>query len=638
MMHIKEYCRINSISRRHLKRLIDKGTIPSNKINGQRYIIVPPSVDISNPSSQSPATFKAEIREYVGKCGKLYIKEALKRIREYEQATGIKVKGLSGRTLYGIAEGKRPVHHKLRKDSGTARNQLLAASKDKIEAMAGNLYIKLGEKNYRFVTTRIQELARDNESLYEIAAIPQPTLYRFVRNYLSPYESVWDFANDHKTFLKGLSKVQGAFTDDIEFMDYIAFDDRKADVAGSWYYNDAKQKWELRKVWYWIAIEMLTMMPVGWVVLPREPNSEDVINVLVQSMLKVGLPKKGYLFDNGIGYSERLCKFTHKVKLQCSGSGYFEKEYLPVAAYEPTHKSNIELFNRHIKKELDVWYKNYVGGSRDEVRNSGKRLMPEDCDHLVEEYISKADAYLTGDCVNRVRRKVIKGISYKTSINDLFEKHFKEFVPFEMDERSIRWALMDDSQVRSFKGRISVNRNGVRMDYQPADYCPALEGRKFITSVLPTAPSVMDLYAAESFIDNITGESFERGQYVTTLYSVRSLPDWEKQQLVYKGNLQKKNLARKLREKLLETALLQFPELIPIVNTHITIDGNAMNVRKRLLARMDKINENTPLNSIAEFIRHEAESISTGAGLTFNESTEESPIKLTIEGEELSSI
>ncbi|MBK9333877.1 MAG: hypothetical protein IPM96_16080 [Ignavibacteria bacterium] len=352
MIHIEKYSAANKISKRWVQELINRNIIASEKINGKRYIIAPPEIKSDASNLLPPEKFKSEIRTYVGKCGKLYIREALKRIKEYEQATGIKIKGLSGRTLYGIAEGKRSVYHKLRKDSGTARNPILAATKDKIEAMAGHLYMKLGEQNYRFVTTWIQELARANESLYEIAAIPQPTLYRYVRNFLAPYKSVWDFANDHKTFLKGLAKVQGAFTDDIEFMDYIAFDDRKADVAGSWYYNDAKQKWELRKVWYWIAIEMLTMMPVGWVILPREPNSEDVVNVLVQSMLKVGLPKKGYLFDNGIGYSERLCNFTGKVKLQCSGSGYFENEYLPVAAYEPTHKSNIELFNRHIKKSL----------------------------------------------------------------------------------------------------------------------------------------------------------------------------------------------------------------------------------------------------------------------------------------------
>jgi predicted site-specific integrase-resolvase len=43
MMHIEDYCQNNSISRRHVKRLVDKGVLASTKLNGQRYIIVPPS-------------------------------------------------------------------------------------------------------------------------------------------------------------------------------------------------------------------------------------------------------------------------------------------------------------------------------------------------------------------------------------------------------------------------------------------------------------------------------------------------------------------------------------------------------------------------------------------------------------------
>jgi hypothetical protein len=637
MMHIEEYCSTNKISRRQVERLLSTSQIPSEKINGQRYIITPPEIrgPVTN-SHLSPEKFKEEIRTFVDKCGKLYIKTALNRIAEYERATGHKICGLSGRTLYGIAEGKRSVFHKKRKDTGTSRNPNLAAVKEKIEAMAGKLYMTLGEKNMRFVTTRLQEQARDNESLYEIAAIPQSTLYRYVRNYLGQYDSVWDYANNHKAFQKSLMKVQGAFTDSIEFMDYIAFDDRKADVAGSWYYNEAKAKWELRKVWYWIAIEMLTMMPVGWVILPREPNSEDVINVLVQSMLKVGLPNKGYLFDNGIGNSERVQNFMIRIKQECTGSGHFEQDFIPVAPYEPTHKSNIELFNRHIKKELDVWYKNYVGGSREEVRNSGKRLMPEECDHIVEEYISKADAYLTGDCVNRERRKVIKSKMYKTSTNDLFEKFWNKYTGWFPDEKTIRWALMDETQIKTYNGKISLNRSGVRFDYQPADYCPALEGRKFILAILPTNLAKIDLYATEDFVDTVTGESFERGKYVTTLFSTRDLPSSERQQLVFKSNTQKKNLAKKLKEKLLETALLQFPDLIPIVNTYITINGEALDMRKQLLARMNSINENTPLNSIAEFIRHEVEVISGGTELTYDGIDEDIfAMKLTVEGEEI---
>lgn len=258
---------------------------------------------------------------------------------------------------------------------------------------------------------------------------------------------------------------------------------------------------------------------------------------------------------------------------------------------------------------------------------------------MVEDYISRAEAYLTGDCVKRERYKVIKAKRYKTSTNDLFDKQWNKYTSYFLDETSIRWALMDDSQVKTFNCDITITRHGVRFNYQPVDYCPALEGRKFIISVLPTNLSKMDLYATEDFIDSVTGASYERGQYVTTLVSMRDLPAAERQQLVFKGNNQKKQLARKLKEKLLETALLQFPDLIPIVNTFITVDGKALDVRKQLLAKMHSITEHTPLNSIADFIRTECTALSEDKStteLTYEEANKKGndSLDLTIEGED----
>ena len=186
MMHIEEYCRINNITRRWVKELINRNQISSEKINGKRYIICPPPVNSTDTSNLLPPDkFKAEIRTYVQRAGKLYIKTALKRISEYELATGTKICGLSGRTLYGIAEGKRAVYHRKRKDTGKARNSNLAAAREKIEAIAGHWFIKLGEKNPRYITTLLQERASHYKSLYQLVAIPHPKHFRYVINYTS---------------------------------------------------------------------------------------------------------------------------------------------------------------------------------------------------------------------------------------------------------------------------------------------------------------------------------------------------------------------------------------------------------------------------------------------------------------------
>lgn len=632
MMHIDEYSSAYNISRRQVERLIDSNQLPSTKINGQRFIITPPPADAPDIEVDK---FKEEIRTYVKTAGKQYVKVALKRIKEYERATGKSIRGLSNKVLYKIAAGHMPVFHKKRCDAGTVKNNNLLMSKEKVEAIAAKLYVECGEPNTKFVTTRIQEMAREEKSLYEVAAIPQTTLYAHLRKFIASNDlkSCWLYCNRHKDFLKRLPTVQGAFTDRNEFMDYIAFDDRKADVAGSWYFDEVSNKWKMRKVWYWIAIEMLTMMPLGWVILPREPNSEDVIKVLLQTMLQAGLPKKGYLFDNGIGNSVRVQKFMERVKMQSAGSGYFTRDFVPVAPYEPTHKSNIELFNRHIKKEHDVLFKNYVGGSREEVRHSGKRLMPEECDHIVEEYVKSAEAYLTGICVNRIRNKVIKSKLHKLSTSELFNKFFNKYEPYYLSEQSLRWALMDDTQIKTYDGRIRIYREGVRFDYQAADYLPALEGRKFIISMLPTNLSKMDLYATEDFIDPHTGESYEKGQYITTLDSMRELPDEELQQRVFKSRKQAMQYARKTKERLLDMALAQFPDLLDIINTQIKVNGAAIDVRKKLLERMSAITEATPLNTIAEFIREESVNISEGKTIELT-TTESDSMSLTIDGEE----
>lgn len=640
MIHIEDYCQTNSMSRRHVKRLVDKGVLNSTKLNGRRYIVFPPSADAG--SFGNPEQFKKEIRSYVERAGKGYIKEALKRVEEFEKKTGRKLKGLSAKVLYKIAAGKATVHHKQRSDAGSTRNSNLELSREKVQAIAAKLYMDAGEPSVRFITTRIMELAQRNEQLYEVAAVPPSTLYRYVSNFIkdNDYDDCWKYYNRHKEFLKKLPTVQGAFTDNIGFMDYIAFDDRKADVAGSYWLDPVDGKMKLRKVWYWIAIEMLTMMPVGWVILPREPNSEDVISVLLQSMLQYGLPKKGYLFDNGIGYSERVQKFMERVKLQSAGSGYFTQPFKPVAPYEPTHKANIERFNRFIKSEHDAGFKNFVGGQRSEVRHSGKRLSPEECDHLVTEYISSADAYLTGDCIKRKRDRVINSAKRHASIADLWNDLSKSCEPYFLSEESLRWALMDDTQIRKYNGSIRITRQGVSFDYIAGDYMPALEGREFITAMMPTDMSRMDIYATENFVDHHTGAMYEKGQYVATLHSMRAMPAAELQERVFKSRKEAGKHARMMKAKLLDAALAQFPELIAMVNTRITIDGEALDVRKKLLERMNGVTESMPIGSIAEYIKGQCAEIATGKPameLTNNESTDNNSesLTLTVEGVEI---
>lgn len=200
----------------------------------------------------------------------------------------------------------------------------------------------------------------------------------------------------------------------------------------------------------------------------------------------------------------------------------------------------------------------------------------------------------------------------------------------------MRWAMMNDETVRTYKGKISIIREGVRIDYIDADYNPVLEGRDFIIAMLQNDMSKMDLYATSDFTDTMTGVSYERGAFVTTIYSMRELPCAETQKIAFKKRKQAGQHIRKSKEKLLEFALAQFPELMPLVNTHITVDGAALDVRKQLLKRMDGITASTPPASIAAFIRDNVASITENVtALTFEAGAEPESNSLTFTGESI---
>ena len=226
-----------------------------------------------------------------------------------------------------------------------------------------------------------------------------------------------------------------------------------------------------------------------------------------------------------------------------------------------------------------------------------------------------------------------------TSFGELYESFSKSYQPYFLSEQSLRWALMDDTQIRHYNGGITLHKNNVRYTYTDQDYNPALEGRDFIVSMLPTDMSRMDLYATEDFVDRYTGAEYEKGQYVCTLQSMNSVPNAELRKIAVKKRKESAKHARLTKEKLLDAALAQFPELQEIVNTHITYDGEAIDVRKRLIERMNDITQSTPLGSIAEFIKTECAEISTGkprVELTTTELTESETKEstLTIEGME----
>jgi len=577
-MKIKEYCNRYGISRRTAYYYAQRGIININ--NG---IVTIPEV-LPDPIN---IIIEAE-----------YPSEAINQLTAMYE--GNLPKGFSKKSIYRKWHKRHKLNQfKVRIDKGKPRNKLLNKMKDTVINNFLQIYYKIGQPNCMFAVKRLQEIASKTEELYEIAAIPRITLYKFCRQYLIDNNLLqsWNYANRRGKFQQ--ISITGAFTDDIEFMDWYAMDDRKADISGVLVWDEVKKEWKTKTVFYWIIIEMKTMMPIGWVIKPDALNSQDVINALNQAFLSYGLPKKGILFDNGIGYSAQVQYYITRIKQLYCGSGYFTSPFKPGPAYTPTYKANIERFNKLLKDEFDLNFRNYVGGKREEVRHSSLRLSPEQAEHTISEYIRMAEAYLTGDCINRKRHRIIGGKEMHITISELFEKLSDGFEFCKVEAKDLAWASLEYDKPRIFKGIIKLTHKGTVINYLPENVPYELIGKKVYVAYNRQDMSRIWIYSAENF------GKIKRGDYISTAEAMNLIAD--KQATIFKANAELRKAAKAHKEAILNYIASTNNTINEALNSIITEDGKAISKRKELLRKLQTAEPGKERKIIESTIKNEPE-------------------------------
>ena len=548
MKPINEYAQEKRVTRRCVELWIKAGKITSTKIGGKVYIID----DKEFEENKDEVIIKDDVKErwdaMLNRAIKLFKQNTThpeikaitdKIIKENEKLKlrGYDYKSLRRKITRGIIERKP------RSDRFTIKQEILKDKMDVIMSKLTSYFIKDGGAKLNYAVDRLLMEAKENEELWEIAAIKKSTIYQAVNRAIKAggFRTAHELFNHHNLYEQKRIRAHGSFTNDIGFMDVWALDDHKMDVAGAWVRNDNTGKMELRQVTSWVLIEAHTMMPLAWKVKFGSFNNDDIVDLIAQAILKYGLPKQKIICDQGLGADNRVKQFCYKAGVTLEAQ----------MAYQPTHKATVERFFRLVKDETDALQTNYIGGNHPvEGKHSGLALSPDATQELIEEAINRYDDYFMHMCQRRPRKRGIKGIEKwldetgRISIATLFENYRRDYTPDHIDIKTLRAAYMKiDDRPRRFINSIKYQGDW----YMPLEVqSPSLNGRKYFIAWLPFERQTIDLYAAENFMDTVFGVEYSKGDYVCSLTSQSALSPDERKAKVSKINRETRKLVRSL--------------------------------------------------------------------------------------------
>lgn len=199
----------------------------------------------------------------------MIINEIGKSVKAW-QSRGVHLKGYSPKACYKKISKVEKLVRQRRSDLFELKNKVLVNPEayKKLEAAVNELYHddKSKRPSKRMLTKRISQYAQEKEEFYELAAIPFSTLYDHVKKIIDRLglHHKHLLENNFSEFNRKRPYVLGAFTNDIEFMDWYAMDDHVMEVDGALVYNPVKQAWEKKKVYLWTVIECKTLFPVAY--------------------------------------------------------------------------------------------------------------------------------------------------------------------------------------------------------------------------------------------------------------------------------------------------------------------------------------------------------------------------------------
>lgn len=526
MIELQTYLYYKNISLRRLQQLIQIGTVKKISEQGKDFIIDKDMVSDKAIQEKVKEQLKVEfgllIKEaHNDKSKRSNVIEYIIGATELWNKRGVEIKGFSEKQIYKKIRNPKKLDRGTRSDKFKRKNEMLANeyTYDLMIAYAWEFYDTDTNKSIRLATQRVQMLAKEIEELYELAAVPFTTLYDNIKKAIDNLclAKNHDLRNKYNSFRQNRIYVKGAFTGKhINFMDWYVIDDKVMDVAGTYVWDPIKGKMIAKKVYMWSIIECKTWHVVAYKILPYSFNETDIKMLLLEAFMNMGAPKKGILMDNGIASSLKVREMLAQLGIISESGG----------AYEPLHKATIERFNKFLKDEFASNFPNYIGGSRKEVRHSDKKLSPEECDHMINEFSDKLDIYIQGFYQTKPRDLTIDDVVVKTTIREHFDKCYMNYNIVHISDEQLSNAYMEGTIKKMDWNYINIF--GELYMFNDVTN-PMLNGKKYLVKFNPLNKNNIYIYATEDILNQGTGDLIEKGDYVGTLVCQRSLGNEEAQ-------------------------------------------------------------------------------------------------------------
>lgn len=518
--------------------------------------------------------------------------ETITKEVKFWQKRGIDIIGFNEKSIYRkIKEGK--VQRGTRSDKLTYRTKYagkekilgLSTAQSKLLAVAWLLFGKPSAcLNYSLMYHKIKDYAQQNEMFYELAAIPESTMTNFLKQEFKAngLDKAHQLINHFNLFKKTKAKNKGAFTKDIQFMDYIIGDDHKMDIDKVFVYDEMTKELKLEKVQGWFWIEAKTQKVLSYILKTGDITTDDLKVSLMEALSVYGKPQKAIMIDNGIGRSSMFQDFCIKAGLHIEYS----------TPYEPTEKANVERIFRYMKDEFDVYEENFVGSNHaKEGRHRSSVLMPEECKITFKEYADKLESYIYGFYETKERRRVDDNKKLKISIRDYFNSYFKNYTVNPVEPRILAYAYRFD-KILKYNNGLTFSINNRVYNYMPDPYLsPVFNGKRYIVSYNPNNMQKVWIYALDKIICKINGVEYNRLDLVAELNEYGSYNNEERRKLITKTNKEIKKHLRKVAD--LKTDV----EISAVVE----VNGKLIEERKQIRKRIFKQIENSmPVEKIKE--------------------------------------
>ncbi len=592
MIEFHNYLKLKGIGRRAFYYQLEQGKIFKKEV-GRRIFVIDPQLSISD---EAKLTLKQEALKELEmltlranahrpkdlEAGKKYhskeinaiITQMLETVSIW-QKRGVDLRGWSRAACYRKIENPEALKRKTRSDIFGNKNEQLAnpVVYEKLKALYFKRFFESKEKfpSKRRICKQISMFCRKNEEFYEIAAIPFSTLYDNIKKMHERYahEIIHLYKNNYSDLSKHRVYNEGAFTADMEFMEWYAIDDHVHEIEGAWIFNTVKGEWEKKKVYSWVCIECKTMFPIVYHTQADNFNGDDIKLLLLKALMNAGRPVKGILMDNGLASTKRCRELLDRLGVK-HDSG---------KAYDWMHKAIQERIFGFVKTEFASEWNNYIGGGRSEVRHTSNKMSPEQCDFTAKQYIDRFDNYMEGfyQTVERDRTDNYKKVTI--SVREDFENRWLKFTPEYIDAVKLRFSYMLNKVAKMSLQHLSLGNEGVYTAGYDNMLDPVLQMRDYMCYYNPLDLSECDIYALENILIQKTGEMIEKGQYVATLSRMRDkVPETKRRE---NAILNKKNF-KMLKAYAENTVDITLAENFDAFGPELNEKGQILDTRKGL--------------------------------------------------------